>query len=126
MSKASLVGKAGMSLFYSEYNFLKTWWKGGMLVLITLSFLYYLHGFIQQKTGLKQARKLHRIACFLAITGLYLTYNDFRHTLSHRLLGERFHLGVYLFWIGWMAISLYFAINPARNEPAGDGMASQQ
>jgi hypothetical protein len=108
MSKVSLVGKAGMSLFYREYNFLRTWWKGGLIMLSALAALYFLHQFLQDKLNNRQAKTFHRIAGFLALTGLYFTYDDFRHTLSHHFLGERFHIGVYLFWIGWIAISLYF------------------
>jgi len=106
MSKASLIGRTGMSLFYREYNFLKVWWKGALLVLILLIGLYLIHGFIQKSFIHRKARTVHFIATIFAVTGLYFTYNDFRHTISHHLLGERFHLGVYLFWIGWIVISV--------------------
>lgn len=112
MSKVSLVGKAGMSLFYRRYNFLKIWWQGTLLILLALTALYFLHKFARGKCSLIQGKMFYKVSCFLAVTGLYFTYNDFRHTLSHRLLGERFHIGVYLFWIGWVAISLYFLTNP--------------
>ena len=114
MSKVSLVGKAGMSLFYRRYNFLKIWWKGTLLILLALTALYFLHKFIQGKYSLMQGKMFYKVSCFLALTGLYFTYDDFRHTLSHRLLGERFHIGVYFFWIGWIAISLYFLTNPIK------------
>ena len=42
----------------------------------------------------------------IAVAGLYFSYHDFRNTLSHKLLGEGFHLGVYLFWLGWIGISI--------------------
>jgi hypothetical protein len=107
MSKASLIGKAGMSLFYQEYNFLKSWWKGALLIFILLLILYAVHIMLLKKYPLVKAKTITIVSCIIAIIGLYFTYNDFRHTLSHRLLGERFHLGVYLFWIGWMVISLF-------------------
>jgi hypothetical protein len=54
---------------------------------------------------------------------LYLTYNDFRQDLSHRLMGERFHIGAYLVWIGWMIISIYLLltrkISRALNKKVG-------
>jgi hypothetical protein len=112
MSKATWVSKIGMSLFYREYNFLKIWWKGSLLILGALTAIYFLHKWITLKCVPGQAKTLHRIACFLAVTGLYFTYNDFRHTLSHRLLGERFHIGLYLFWMGWIAIALFFLTAP--------------
>lgn len=111
MSKASLVGKAGMSLFYRQYNFLKIWWQGALLILVALTTLYFFHSFMQKKLSQKQGKTLQKISCIVALAGLYFTYYDFRHTLSHHLLGERFHIGVYLFWIGWIAISLYFLSN---------------
>lgn len=104
MSKASLVGRAGMSLFYTEYNFLKTWWKGALLIFVILIALFIVHGQVQKRMTYKKARSVHIIATIFAITGLYFTYNDFRHTISHHLLGERFHLGVYLFWVGWIVV----------------------
>lgn len=46
----------------------------------------------------------------IAVAGIYFSYLDFRRTLSHRWLGERFHLGVYLFWVGWIAITIFCAL----------------
>jgi membrane protein implicated in regulation of membrane protease activity len=117
MSKASLIGKVGMSLFYREYKFLKTWWKGTLFIFIMLLVVYFLHRFMQQRLTIQKARSFHLIACIVAVVSLYLTYHDFRHTLSHRLLGERFHLGVYLFWLGWIAVSLSHLVQ-AGNEPS--------
>lgn len=111
MSKASMIGKAGMSLFYREYNFLKIWWKGALLMLAALVILYIIEGIIQRKYPPAKARAIYIITCVIAVIGLYFTYNDFRHTLSHRLLGERFHLGVYLFWLGWLGISFFYLTN---------------
>lgn len=116
MSKASFIGKAGMSLFYREYNFLKTWWKGGLLVFISLLLLFIIQGFIQKKCEARKARTIQMLACIFAIVGLYFTYSDFRHTLSHRLLGERFHLGAYLFWFGWVIISCFYLLQPGKNQ----------
>ncbi|MEO6290135.1 MAG: cytochrome d ubiquinol oxidase subunit II [Ginsengibacter sp.] len=124
MSKASLVGKTGMSLFYKEYNFLKVWWKGAMMMMILFTVLLYLHHLIQKKLTVMRSKAVHRIACFIALAGLYFTYDDFRHTLSHHLLGERFHIGVYLFWIGWIAVALFFLMTGA-NADRGN-LAGQQ
>lgn len=112
MSKASLVGRAGMSLFYREYNFLKSWWKGALVVFIALLILFALQGLLQKRLARPKPAQL--IILVFAAVGLYFTYNDFRHTLSHHLLGERFHLGVYLFWISWMLISLYYFFLPKQ------------
>ena len=114
MSKASLVGRAGITLFYRDYNFLKAWWKGALLVFLVLMLLFILHGFIQTTLSARKTKAFQLVVCLVALTGLYLTYNDFRHTISHHLLGERFHLGAYLFWIGWIVIALFFLVKPAR------------
>jgi hypothetical protein len=110
-SKASLVGKVGMSLFYQEYNFLKTWWKGAFLVFAVLMILLIIQGLLQRRLAKKAATGLHTVLVIVAVAALYLTYYDFRHTLSHRLLGERFHIGAYLFWLGWIVISMYYLVS---------------
>lgn len=115
-SKASLVGKAGMTFIYKEYAFLKTWWQGALFVVAVWLLLFLLQGRAQRYARSATARRIH-IGCMIAaLVGLYLTYQDFRHTLSHRLLGERFHLGGYLFWIGWMLIAVYWLAD--RNKKA--------
>lgn len=108
LSKASLVGRVGISLFYRQYQFLKTWWQGGLVVFSVWMLLFFLQGLAQRRYAPQVAKWLHIGAIIVAIAGLFFTYQDFRHTLSHRLLGERFHLGGYLFWIGWIIISLFF------------------
>lgn len=108
LSKASLVGRTGINLFYKEYKFLKTPWQGGLLVFILLILLLFLQGLAQKKLGVKMARAMQFFLLLAAIAGLYFTYLDFREVLSHKLLGERFHIGAYLFWIGWMIISLFY------------------
>ncbi len=108
LSKASLVGKVGISMFYKEYQFLKVWWQGALVVFGVLLLLFLLQGAIQKKAARGTANFIHIVCILLALVGLYFTYNDFRHDLSHRLLGERFHLGAYLFWVGWMMVSLFF------------------
>ncbi|HEV7333894.1 MAG TPA: cytochrome d ubiquinol oxidase subunit II [Flavisolibacter sp.] len=108
LSKASLVGRMGISLFYKQYAFLKMWWQGGLLIFIVWLVLFALQGWAQRKLSPAASRLLHLGAIVVALIGLYLTYQDFRQSLSHRWLGERFHLGGYLFWIGWMLVSLFY------------------
>lgn len=110
LSNASWVGKMGMSLFYQEYNFLKIWWKGAGLIFFLLTGLYGLQSLIHKTTGKRTSTAVHIFALLVALAGLYFSYRDFRHDFSHRLLGERFHIGVYLFWIGWMVISIYLLL----------------
>ena len=108
LSKASLVGKAGISLFYKQYGFLKVWWQGALVVFIVWIFLFGLQGWVSRRAKGNNAVLAHIAAIVVALIGLFFTYQDFRNNLSHRVLGERFHLGGYLFWAGWIFISLYY------------------
>lgn len=117
LSKASLVGRAGMTLFYQEYNFLKTWWKGAVLIFITLLLLFIIQGQLQKNKPLSKARLINIVAVVLALAGLYFTYLDFSNSVTHRWLGTAFHTGGYLFWIGWLAISVFYLFPIRINEP---------
>lgn len=108
LSKASLVGKAGITLVYKEYSFLKVWWQGALAVLACWLLLFLIQGWASRRAKGGNAALAQVVALVLAAIGLFFTYQDFRNNLSHRLLGERFHLGGYLFWIGWMIISLFY------------------
>lgn len=112
MSKASLVGKAGMSLFYREYNFLKIWWQGALVVFAVLMILFLLLYFLQRKLSFSKMKIVSLLALLAGLIGAYFTYYDFRHTLSHRLLGERFHTGAYLFWVGWLLVAIFYFLHP--------------
>jgi len=108
MSKASWIGRVGITFFYKEYNLLKIWWQGATAVFIILMLLFLLHNVMQQKLSTIAARFFHILALIIAAIGFYYTMNDFTRNLSHRLLGRRFHFGFYLFWIGWILICLFF------------------
>jgi hypothetical protein len=117
LSKASLVGRTGINLFYKEYKFLKLWWQGSFVVFMTLMVVYGIHTVLAKKLNRSVANKAHMLSVVVALAGLFFTYQDFKNTLTHRLLGERFHLGAYLFWLGWIIIAVYFlVINRKMNE----------
>ena len=116
LSKINLIGRTGIALFYKEYRFFKSWWKGTLAVLAIWLFLLWLQGYLQRKLPRRYAGLLHVAAITIAGIGLYFTYNNFREDVSHRIIGERFHLGFYLFWIGWMLISLFYLFEK-KQEP---------
>ena len=116
LSKVSIVGRMGMKIFYKEYLFLRSWWKDTLLMFVVLMILFSVHGYLQQKLPWNRSNKVFMISVVLALAGLYLSYDDFRHTLSHHLLGERFHIGVYLFWIGWIVTGLYYIVHNALDK----------
>ncbi|MCW3122218.1 MAG: hypothetical protein JWQ38_1710, partial [Flavipsychrobacter sp.] len=108
MSKASWLGRVGMTFFYKEYNLLKIWWQGAIAVFIVLLLLFALHSVIQARMKFLAAKTVHLLIMLLAFGGLYLTYDDFTNELTHNLLGWRFHYGFYLFWVDWMLICFFF------------------
>lgn len=118
LSKASWIGRVGMSLFYQQYNFLKVWWKGSLLIFAILMILLIIQTIIQKKLPASVAKIFHIIMLFAAIVGIWFTYQDFRHHFSHRLLGERFHIGTYLFWIGWISICIFYFFHPDKSKAA--------
>ena len=122
ISRASWISKIGMDLFYKQYGFLQVWWQAALAVFAILMFFLLVQLFVQKRLAHGGARTVHTIFLLAALTGLYFTYYDFRHTLTHRITGENFHLGFYLFWIGWIVISLFYIFQkkPPKNEPDAD------
>lgn len=107
MSKASFIGRLGMTYVYKEYKFLKTWWQGALAVFVVWMIVLIIQSIVEKKLSKQKATIVHVIFILLALVGLYFTYSDFQHTTSHRWLKERFHIGAYLFWLGWIIISVF-------------------
>ena len=107
LSKASIVGKVGIHVLHREYLFLNFWWKGALLVWVAWAVFEIIQYWVWKRYSRSINRAVQASFIFLAVFGLYFTYLDFR-TFSHGILGERFHLGGYLFWIGWCIISIFF------------------
>lgn len=108
--KMSLLGRIGISLIHKEYGFLKNPITAGGAVFGVLLLLFILQLVAVRRLQRSRANLINAVAMLLAIGGLYVTYNDFHSDITHRLLKERFHLGFYLFWIGWMCISMYMFV----------------
>jgi len=117
MSRASFIGRLGMTFVYKEYRFLKTWWKGALTVFIVWLILLIAQAIIEKKLSKQKATIAYIVFVLLALTGLYFTYSDFQHTTSHRWLKEKFHIGAYLFWIGWIIISVFFMVQKRKELP---------
>jgi hypothetical protein len=115
MSKASFIGRLGMTFVYKEYRFLKTWWKGALAVFAVWMILLIIQAIVEQKLSKQKAIVVHVIFILLALVGLYFTYSDFRHTTTHRWLKERFHIGAYLFWLGWIIISAFYIVQKRKD-----------
>jgi hydrogenase-4 membrane subunit HyfE len=115
MSKASFIGRVGMTYVYKEYRFLKTWWQGALAVFVVWVILLIIQTIIEKKLSKATATIIHAIFILLALIGLYFTYSDFQHTTSHRWLKEKFHIGAYLFWLGWIIISAFCIVQKRTN-----------
>lgn len=112
MSKATWVGRVGMTFFYKEYNLLKIWWQGAAAVFVFWLLLYALHSFLHKKLPLSQARMVHFLMMLAAVGCLLFTWSDFHHATTHRMLGWRFHPGFYIVWLGWLVVCIYYLRMP--------------
>ena len=117
LSKVSFAGRTGISLFYTEYKFLKTWWQGALAVFMILLIILGGQGFADKKLSRPKAKLVHITMVLFALAGLYVTYYDFSHTTTHRFLGGRFHLGAYLFWVDCILISLFYLAQKKPQPP---------
>jgi len=106
--KISWVGRLGINLAYKEYTIFKSWGQSSLAVFGVYVVLFMIHYFISKDKGRTRVAFINIVSMLIAIAGLYYTYNDFRTDFSHRVAGERFHLGFYLFWAGWIIINLHF------------------
>lgn len=117
VSKISFIGKAGIALFYKEYRFLRSGWKTFLLFFILQLFIILILYIVKKKLPAKITRYTAAVLLLIALAGLWATYYDFQYTFSHRLLKERFHLGFYLFWLGWMTSCVFFLVtNTGKKE----------
>jgi hypothetical protein len=115
MSKPSLVGRVGIDLFYRKYRFLSTWWKGALSVFMVLSVLLIIQGILHFRLSRKTGRWVLLLFLVAGLAGLGATYADFHTDRTHRWLKDRFHTGVYLFWCGWLLVSLFYLLLRKKN-----------
>lgn len=108
MSNMSWVGRLGINLMHKEYKFLKTWWQGGAVVYVVLLLLFGIQLLIQKGLPNVLSKIVHVLLFGAAVYGFYFTYSDFSDDWTHKLLREVFHVGAYMFWFGWMLISIFF------------------
>ena len=126
MSHMSWIGRVGVNMFHKEYRFLKVWYKGGLTVLVILLLLFFLQHLAQRRLPRTTARAVQGIALLIAVAGLFLTYSDFRSDFTHNILKERFHLGAYLFWVGWISISLYMFVTARLPQPSSETQTEER
>jgi hypothetical protein len=108
MSQMSWIGRVGINLMHQEYKFLKVWWQGGAAVFLAMLVLFLLHAIIQRSLPRIVANIFHILLMLAAIGAFCLTYQDFDGDFTHHILRQRFHIGAYLPWLGWVCIGLFF------------------
>jgi hypothetical protein len=111
--RISLIGKIGIALFYKEYTLLRSGWKTFFLFFAMQMAVIAVLFIVSKRSSARAARTTAYALTGMAVVGLWLNFDDFLHTYSHRLLKERFHLGFYLFWAGWIISCVFFIRNPA-------------
>ena len=116
ISKMSWVGRAGINLMYKEYSIFKSWWKTALLLFVIQMVLLFLQDVVRKKYSRPIANIASIVLLVTALGGLFATYSDFNNNFSHRLLKEKFHLGFYLFWLGWISTCLYYIFSPGRSD----------
>lgn len=116
LSKMSLVGKIGITVAYTEYAILKSWWKAALVVfaiqLIIMAILYVSKRFMLYKTFVI----INLVLIIIGLLGVFFTYIDFT-TTSHKYMNSKFHTGGYLVWLGWFINCIYFFIFSVKPKP---------
>jgi hypothetical protein len=108
ISKISTIGKIGIATTYHQYHWLRVFWLTyTVLTVFQLALILTLYMMGKRSTK-KMTNLVNTIFLFAGGLGLVLTFQDFMHTYSHRLLKERFHLGFYIFWLCWIGTCAFF------------------
>lgn len=107
LSKMSLIGRIGVSTVYTEYGFMKHWYKGFVAVFIIQLVLIAILWAVKRTTTFKNFSLVNLIFVIIGLIGLLYTFYDFTST-SHKYMNSQFHAGGYLFWAGWFVSCIFF------------------
>lgn len=107
-SGMSFVGHLGISFFYKQFSFFKTWWQSAIVFLGVMLIVFLLFGLINKSFKGFLKKVLYFILIGLFIAGFYFTYKDFNTDITYQWMGKRFHTGIYLYWLAACFIGLYF------------------
>jgi hypothetical protein len=118
ISKISWIGKLGIATVHKEYRLLRSDWKTFLLLFSLQVILIIILIVIRTRRQQKLTTLVASFLLMLGAIGLFLTFRDFIYTYTHRLLKERFHLGFYLFWLGWIGTCIFFLTIKDKKDPA--------
>ena len=107
----------GIATVHKEYSMLRSGWKTFLLLFSIQVVIIITLGIVQKRFPKKISIIITSVLLLLGMIGLFITFQDFLYTYTHRLLKERFHTGFYLFWLGWVATCLFFIIRLTRKRP---------
>ncbi|WLD24229.1 hypothetical protein NU10_02180 [Flavobacterium dauae] len=116
LSKMSLVGKIGTSTVYTEYGFLKHWYKGFAAVFVVQLLLIAILWIVKRTTSFKNFSLVNLVFVIIGLIGLLYTFYDFTST-SHKYMNSQFHTGGYLFWAGWFVSCIFFFFARVKPKP---------
>ncbi len=116
LSKMSLIGKVGVSTVYTEYGFLKHWYKGFAAVFSLELLLIAILWIVKRVTTFKNFSIVNLVLIILGLLGLIYTFYDFTAT-NHKYMNGQFHAGGYLFWAGWFFTCLFFFFVRVKPKP---------
>ncbi len=108
ISKISTIGKIGIATTYHQYHWLRVFWLTYTILTVSQLALILTLYIMGKRSTKKMTNLVSTILLVAGGLGLVLTFQDFMHTYSHRLLKERFHLGFYIFWISWIGTCAFF------------------
>jgi len=118
ISKISWIGRLGIATVHKEYRLLRSDWKTFLLLFSLQVILIIILIVIRTRRRQKLTTLVASFLLMLGAIGLFLTFRDFIYTYTHRLLKERFHLGFYLFWLGWIGTCIFFLAIKDKKDPA--------
>ena len=116
LSKMSLVSRIGVSSVYTEYAFMKHWYKGFAVVFIVQLLLIAILWAVKRTTTYKNFSLVNLIFVIIGLIGLLYTFYDFTST-SHQYMNSQFHTGGYLFWAGWFVTCIFFFFARVKPKP---------
>lgn len=119
LSKMSIIGRIGVSTIYTEYGFLKQWYKGFAVVFVVQLLLTGILWAVKRTTTYKNFSLVNLVFIVIGLIGLLYTFYDFTST-SHKYMNSQFHTGGYLFWAGWFITCLFFFFARVKPKPASE------
>jgi len=117
IARISFIGRVGIATVHKEYGLLRSGWKTFLLLFSIQVVIIIALAIVQKRLPQKMALVVTSALLFLGAIGLFVTYQDFLHTYTHRILKEHFHLGFYLFWLGWIGTCLFFITQLTKKRP---------